>query len=66
MQATKREKPGGWFTDEKRGQWYAVDRRTGRRIRVHDRERAAEVCAENNERELCNAATIPQAFIWGK
>lgn len=66
MHATKRERSGGWHTDQRRGRWYAVDRRTGRRVKAHDYERAVAMCAENNERELCNAATVPQAFIWGK
>lgn len=61
---TKREKPGGWYTDHRRGRWFAVDRRTGRRVKAHSREHAASLCADNNGRELCSAATIPQAFIW--
>lgn len=61
---TKREKPGGWYTDVRRGRWFAVDRRTGRRVKAHSREHATSLCADNNRRELCSGATIPAAFIW--
>jgi glucose dehydrogenase len=63
----KRERRGlGWAADERRGLWYVVDRRTGRRVRVHDRGDAVRTAAANNERELCGAACVPAAVVWGK
>lgn len=65
MKIEKRERPGGWRTECKRGQWYAVDRRTGRRVRAHGADHAAAIASDNNIRELCFPATTPAACVWG-
>jgi hypothetical protein len=52
----QRQKPGSWYPEERRGQWYAVNRGTGRRLKTKDREQAAEVCVQNNTREIFGTA----------
>lgn len=66
MKTVKRERPGGWYTDVRRGRWFAVDRRTGRRIKAHNHTHAIALCEGNNNRELCAVSTVPQAVVWGR
>jgi hypothetical protein len=62
----QRKPPGSWHAEQKRGQWFAVDQRTGRRFRAVSREDAEGKCSENIVRELSGLATVPAAVIWGK
>lgn len=61
----KRERKGGWYIQEKRGRWFAVDRASGRRVKAHDRGHASNIARQNNEREVCGNATVPAALVWG-
>lgn len=67
MTTVKRVKRGaGWVVQFKRGQWFAVDRSTGRRVKAHGPEHAVGMARGNNERELCGAADMTAAGSWGK